>query len=233
VAHVSRPPVASRFVVHVTLRASRGVWNLRAQRTARQLLRAFGRANGRGRVRVVHWGIQPDHVHLVLEALSKEALSRGMQGLTISAAKRLNAVMERPRGQVWGDRYHSRVLKTPREVRNVLVYVLHQERRHRAKRAAEGRGGPVAPTWIDPVSSGAFFDGWRERAGPEDVEERRRFWWLGLDGVRREALPRLAADLGAHAEPRTWLLGTGWRRHGLVDVAGEREQARWAKPRRP
>ena len=43
-------------------------------------------------------------------------------------------VFER-RGSVFADRYHDRVLKTPREVRNALRYVLGNGRKH----AAEGR----------------------------------------------------------------------------------------------
>jgi hypothetical protein len=54
------------------------------------------------------------------------------------------------RGHVWSDRFHSRMLRTPREVRNALVYVLNNFRKH--VRSARG---------FDPCSSARWFDGWR------------------------------------------------------------------------
>jgi hypothetical protein len=54
------------------------------------------------------------------------------------------------RGAVWGDRYHARTLATPREVRNALVYVLNNWRKH-----VPGASG------LDSRSSAAWFTGWR------------------------------------------------------------------------
>ncbi|MEN8161598.1 MAG: hypothetical protein ABFS41_16130 [Myxococcota bacterium] len=94
-------------------------------------------------------------------------------------------------------RFHHRVLRTPREVRNALAYVLLNARRHWAK-AHRGRRPPVR---LDEASSARWFDGWRRawrtRLGPP-VEPGR--------GAPREVAPA-----------RTWLLRVGWRRHGLVD----------------
>ncbi len=70
-------------------------------------------------------------------------------------------------------------------MRNALVYVLNNARRH---------DPGVAWDWVDPLSSAAFFDGWRlpyhdprARDGPTPVEPAN-----------------------------TWLLGTGWRFRGLI-----------------
>ena len=41
----------------------------------------------------------------------------------IRIARVLNKLWRR-RGRVFADRYHDRILKTPREVKNALVYVL-------------------------------------------------------------------------------------------------------------
>jgi hypothetical protein len=64
-------------------------------------------------------------------------------------ARAINRVLKR-RGRVWGARYHSHTLRTPREVRSALVYVLQNFRKH--VRGATG---------IDPRSSAAWFQGWR------------------------------------------------------------------------
>jgi len=135
---------------------------------------------------VVHYSIQTDHVHLIVEASSSEDLGRGMKAVGARLARAVNRVFAR-RGPVLRDRYHVRTLRTPREVRNAIAYVLLNARRHLAK-----RGGPIPRVGrIDPASSGRWFDGWR--GGPR------------------------AADAPAVARPRTWLLSAGWRRAGLVD----------------
>ena len=113
-----------------------------------------------------------------------------MQGLLIRIARALNKLWQR-RGAVFADRYHDRVLTSPREVRNVLVYVLGNGKKH----AAEGRMVAV-PQAIDMFTSAPWFDGFREPVTVRDLE----------------AIPRTVT--AAH----TWLLTIGWRRHGLLSV---------------
>ena len=91
---------------------------------------------------------------MIVEADSGDLLRRGLQGLAGRAARALNRAWGRG-GDVWGDRYHARALGTPREVRNGLLYVLLNFRKH--LRAAPG---------IDPRSSAAWFDGWAHGAPP-------------------------------------------------------------------
>jgi len=47
----------------------------------------------------------------------------------IRVAKGLNKLWAR-RGKVFADHYHDRILRTPREVRNALCYVLHNAKKH-------------------------------------------------------------------------------------------------------
>jgi hypothetical protein len=122
-----------------------------------------------------------------------------MQGLTIRVAKAINRG-ERS-GKVFRDRYHSRELETPRQVRNAIAYVVLNARRH-TERHVRRSERPRPARWIDPCSSGYWFDGWRG----------------DVDGLRRIA----ARHLDFPAEPpiaaaRTWLLGVGWRRWRLID----------------
>jgi hypothetical protein len=125
---------------------------------------------------------------LIVEASDKRALSSGMQGLSIRIARQLNGMLGR-RGRVFAERYHARQLKTPRETRNALAYVLLQVQRH----AAKGRSG-MSTALIDPCSSAPLFDdftgGRRPRAGPWD----------------ETVVP---AEM--------WLLRVGWRRYGKID----------------
>lgn len=191
VTHRSRPALATRFPVHVSLKVNKGLPNLRAKACIKAIERALIKARTDGRIgtrfRVVHYCVQRNHIHLVVEALGAEALSRGMQGLTIRIAKALNKVWGRT-GSVFADRYHGHILRTPAETRAALNYVLNNSRRHdrQQKRCA---------TWLDPCSSAIYLDGWR-----------------GFTPQR----PQRPSTGPPVASASTWLLRKGWRRHGLL-----------------
>jgi REP element-mobilizing transposase RayT len=196
VEHAARPWHDGNHPVHVTLRVRRGIPSLRSYRLARTITEGLRRAAQseharpaarRASFRVVHYSIQPNHLHLIVEASSKTALARGMQGLASGLARRVNRKLRR-RGSLFGDRYHGHALKSPTEVRNAVVYVLKNFEKHAEPipdRETEPRQG------IDPCSSAPWFTGWAE---PTD--------------------PVALAPPVAH--PRTWLLTTGWKRGGLV-----------------
>jgi REP element-mobilizing transposase RayT len=156
--------------------------------------RALRKAIARVDFRVIHFSIQSNHLHLVAEADHKMALARGMQGLLISAARQINGAWRRS-GTVFPDRYHERILKSPRQCRNAIRYVLNNFRRHREDFAGEQSG------WkIDRYSSAINFAGWKELG-------HGNTWVVPPD---YEPLPTAA--------PTTWLLTIGWTRHGLIGV---------------
>lgn len=202
VSHDAREEVPARFPVHVTWRIAEGVLSLRREAVL-EIVRAKLAACARGEVfRVVEFNVLGNHLHLVVEASGRAALSRGLQGLAVRLVRGINKVFGR-KGKLFAERYHERVLRTPREVRNVLRYVLLNARHHAAE-----RGQKLARDWIDPYSSGPWFDGWRE-------------------AIRSEApwLVRLRKKERPTATARTWLLATGWRKHGLLafdEVPGRR-----------
>jgi hypothetical protein len=142
--------------------------------------------------RVVHFSVQSDHVHLIVEASDTRSLSSGVRGLSIRIALAVNRALGCG-GKVWGDRYHTRALCSPREVRNGLVYVLMNFRKH--LRPSAGRAS------VDPCSSAPWFDGFRAR-----------------DGTARQPDVR---DDAPTARPTTWLASRGWRSRGLIGL-GER-----------
>lgn len=127
--HLPREAFKARMPQHVTICVKRGVWNLRSQRCFNVLARAFWTGGDRFDFRLVHYSIQGNHIHLLTEARGKKALARGMKGLGVRIAKHLNKLMQR-RGRVLGDRYHSRLLKTPTEVKRVRHYLLDNGRKH-------------------------------------------------------------------------------------------------------
>ena len=126
----------------------------------RELERSFAASCERNDFRLVHYSIQGNHAHLIVEADSEDALGRGMKALGSRLARAVNRVFRRS-GPVLADRYHLHVLRTPREVRNALAYVLLNARKHAAQ-----AGRTLSRAFgIDPASSGRWFDGWRRPVG--------------------------------------------------------------------
>jgi hypothetical protein len=179
VPHVTRPELTGREPVLVTLKMKKEVWNLRARRAFARLLPTFFAARERLGMRLAQFSVQGDHVHAIVEVVNRRALSRGVQGLSVRIARALNRLMER-RGKVFADRFHHRVLASPKQVRAALAYVLCNARKHRCAPAARG--------WLDPFSSAPWFDGWAKIDTHESHEPRpvsaARTWLLGV-GWRR------------------------------------------------
>jgi REP element-mobilizing transposase RayT len=174
--------------VHVTLKARPDVGRLRRGPAAVALRQALGAGCEKPSFRLCHFSIQPDHVHLICEADDEVALSRGVAGLEIRMARAINRLLTR-RGRVWADRYHATILRTPRQTRFCLVYVLGNFRHHGGER--------TSPKCIDVWSSSYWFVGYRERA----------------------EIPEPPVDPPPVVAPRSWLLSEGWTRAGgLISV---------------
>jgi REP element-mobilizing transposase RayT len=165
VSHLPRPELSARHPVHVTLRLAFGVGYLRSHSRMRVIEAALRQAKERFGLRIIHYSVQGMHLHLIVEAEDREALSRGMQGLGIRLAKRLNSLVER-HGPVFADRYHAHVLKSRREVANALRYVAGNYAHH----AREN----VPRTFVDPCSSAR----WMTTPPPEDAPIVPPTLWL-------------------------------------------------------
>jgi len=191
VHHVRRDPLPKGCPAHVTLRVRRGIPSLRKRAMVRKFRESLRKGCERGEFRVVHYSVQRNHVHLIVEAAGKQALGRGMKSVAIRLARAVNRVFSKT-GPVLLGRYHVRALKTPREVRNALAYVLLNARKRWKEQTSS-----VPPVRLDEASSGRWFKGWKRSPC----------------GSTRQMLIR---DV---ALARSWLLRVGWRRHGLVDPA--------------
>ena len=164
VSHKARAQFDHAAAVLVTLRVATGVWNLRSKRCFSVIEQCFADARERFGLRIIEFSVLGNHLHLLMEADSNAALSRGMQGLSVRIAKALNRVMQR-RGRVFDDHYHSRLLRSPTQLVNAIAYVLGNHEHH----YGPSRG-------IDPCSSLAC-DAARVLAKPKT--------WLMRIGWRR------------------------------------------------
>ena len=190
ISHRARPVFdGGRSPVHVTLRMARTTPNLRSQRGFRCVEHALREEARRGELRVVHYSVQGNHVHLVVEADDRVVLARRMQGFSIRLARRINRdVMRHKRGTVLGQRYHARVLSTPSEVRHAIGYVLFNHTHH---------GSAADRMQLDPFSSARTF----------------------MHFAHAVRIPRWSPGTGPPplSKPSTWLLRGGFRRAGLVE----------------
>jgi REP element-mobilizing transposase RayT len=175
------------------LKLRQGLPRLRSKREYAVLRAAFAAGCSRslaGPFRLCHYAILNDHLHFLVEAQSRLALSRGLQGLLIRVARALNRLWGR-KGKVFADRYHDHILRSLREVRNALRYVFGNGRKH----AREGREVSFSQA-MDVFTSAPWFDGFREH-----IEV------LGIEAIVRPV-----------TDAKTWMLAIGWRKLGLLSV---------------
>jgi REP element-mobilizing transposase RayT len=147
VSHLRRAQFPERFPLHITLKIRKDVGSLRTDKRFARIKRAFRYGCDRFGMRLVEFSIQGNHVHLIVEAKDRRALSRGMQGLAIRLAKGINKASNR-KGQIFADRYHARILRTPAEVRNAVQYVRKNWHKHQRE---QGRWNHA--WYVDPFSS--------------------------------------------------------------------------------
>jgi hypothetical protein len=204
--HKQRPTIKPYHAVHVVMRVVPAVGSLRRRDMYRAMRNATITAVLRERFRIVHVSLQRTHVHMLVEAPDAGVLARGMQGLQISAARHINTMLgsagHRRRGQVFADRYHVEVIKTPTQAHHALSYVLSNWRHHK-----EDQHG-LARTWlVDPFSTGVLFPDWKE------LEDKPVMWPI------RETYDPLVV-----LRPESWLLREGWKAGAISchDVPGKR-----------
>lgn len=157
---------------------------------------------------VVHWSLQANHIHLVCEAETSAVLARKLGGFFAQLARELNRHWSR-KGKLFPERFESRVLASPREVRAALVYTLQNARKHGCW---HGRGP-------DSYSSGGDFDGWSDFPAQSSRLPKARTWLLNV-GWRRGGL---VSVLEAPKSRDAWLEEC-WRveRRGVRMMRGRR-----------
>ena len=153
--------------------------SLREDALAKEVVATIA-ASHRDSFRVLHYSVQDNHLHLIVEADDAASLARGMQRLNSRVARRVNGMIG-IRGALWRERYDARALTSPRIVRNVIVYVLMNGKKH----------GHSFENGIDALSSAPFFDGLvgGARSSERSPVRAPRTWLAGV-GWRRHGLIR-------------------------------------------
>jgi REP element-mobilizing transposase RayT len=196
--HRTRQEFSRAHPLHVVLRVVAGIGTLRKRDYYQALRHASFVVLGRPEFRICHISIQGTHVHLLVEADGKDALSRGMKSFNTSAARAINRAIfrrsgVRRRGSVFADRYHREVIDNPRQARNSLAYVLNNWRKHR-----EDACGAPAIWKLDAFSTAMAFTGWVEQPVA----------WIAPPTYQRMAV----------MVPETWLLRASWESERPISV---------------
>lgn len=186
-SHDKRPEIKPRHPVHVTVRIRPGLGSLRNREAYSVVSRGLTAGSSRLGFRIVQYAVMTNHIHLLCEVDDERALGRGIKGLGVRVALHLNRLWKRS-GPVFDDRYHVHVLKTPREVRNALNYVLTNAVHH---------GNHFASP--DPRSTAKWFDDESEPAGRQRMTfgsplPRARTWLLARGWKLHGAVPIAARD---------------------------------------
>jgi len=193
IAHARREEFSPKHPLHVTLKICDGLPSMRKRRAFNAVMRAFARGKhgvkGVGGFRLTQFAVLGNHMHLMVEADSREHLTNAMTGLETRIARALNKVWNRS-GMVFAERYHDEVLISPSRVRNALNYILHNGRKH---------GIAGLESWFDACSSARWFDGFRD-ADPDPEWPptlARAENWLLIKGWRWRGLLTLVPVLPA------------------------------------
>lgn len=203
VAHAKRPAHSRWNPLHLTVRALPAPWSLRSQVLFAALEQAFALTR-RSDFRIVEHSVQSNHLHLVAEAENADALARGMKSFLVRATRLVNRALGRARGSLWKGRYHRSDLTTPRQVRNALVYVLNNGRKH----------GVVAARAmvLDACSSARWFSGWSiprtvsEGASPLEPPRTAllRYLWQRHGKIHPLEMPTAAVETKRPVRASVW-----------------------------
>ena len=190
VPHRERPPLDRRHPVQVVLRRT-GRCSLRTRAYYNHVRAALRGMLPRTDFRVVQISIQDSHLHMLVEAADRKALTRGMQSFAIRLARRVHS--DGGCGKVFEYRYHATQIRTAWHARSSLAYVLNNWRRH----GLDCANGRLLQQKLDVYASGISFDGWSDR--------------------RPFLIPRGYEPLPV-AKAQTALLAFEWKQYGLIDL---------------
>lgn len=130
IRHISRPRIKKPTPLHLTIKVRSNKADIQNKIVLKTLHRAIIRGRLKG-LKVLHYTLEYNHVHLLVEASNNQVLHKGMQALGITFAKGINK-FKRNKGGVYKHRYHFRQISSLRDFRNVLNYIFNNGVKHRS-----------------------------------------------------------------------------------------------------
>jgi len=193
VNHMRRPTISLNRPMHITMRLKKDLPNLRQKRTLAAFARRVHRAKDFG-LHVLHFSLQSNHLHMIVEATTRRQLANGLRSLGGSFGKYLRR-RKGGTGAIFHGRYHLRVITSARQMRNTLRYVLLNHAKH--QRMIEH---------LDFFSSGFLFKNWRKLLGGK----LNTIIATEIKIIGERNLPH---DLwqACVSPPRSWIARYGWQ----------------------
>ena len=182
--HSVREKIDARTPAHITIKMIDQVPNLRTAKFMRALAKAVRRTQEFG-LKIQHFAIESNHIHLVAEAADNDAITCGLISLKTSISWALRRVFNFY-GRVFCGRYHLRLIPTPIEMRSVLRYVLFNHAHH-----------CKAEIFVDLFSTALEF-GELDQLINKRGSASRPFWW----GEIKICLSKAGS----------WMQAQGWKR---------------------
>ncbi|MBT3236341.1 MAG: hypothetical protein HN353_10355 [Bdellovibrionales bacterium] len=192
IAHISRPSIDRNNPIHINIRVQEKLPNLRRKSSFKLFTKAVKRARLKG-LRVVHFSLQTNHLHLLVEADSNRQLSSGMRSLLITYSIWINRLLKR-QGPLFRDRFNMEVITTPRRMKNLLNYIFKNSAKHR-KHAFNQIDLYCSHLILSAQDQFRLFG---RKIPPPPISHQ----------VRALALKRLAELL---FPPQSWLAAVGWQ----------------------
>ena len=140
IAHRSRPFLERASSLHLTIKVKAIKAEMKNKAVLSMLKRAILNARKKG-LKIIHYSLEFDHVHLLVEADDNAELAIGMQSFGVTLSKAINR-MRKMKGAVYKHRYHFRQISSSRELKYVMKYIFSNGVKH-----------GTAHTMINPFNS--------------------------------------------------------------------------------
>jgi REP element-mobilizing transposase RayT len=128
IRHIGRPKFIKPRSLHLTIKVRENKADIKTKRLLKALHHAIKRARLKD-LKIIHYSLEHNHVHLLAEANSDKILKTGMQAFGISFSKAINRT-KKLNGTVYKHRYHFRRISSSRELKNVLHYIFSNGIKH-------------------------------------------------------------------------------------------------------
>lgn len=129
IRHTRRERITKQSALHFTIKVRENKADIKNKRLLKILHHAIKRARLK-KLKVLHYSLEYNHVHLLVEARDNQIIHQGMQAFGISFAKAINKI-KFLKGRVYKNRYHFRKITSLRDYKNVLLYIFRNGIKHK------------------------------------------------------------------------------------------------------
>jgi REP element-mobilizing transposase RayT len=128
IRHTARPFFTKTRSFMITVKVKKNKAEIRNKTVLHILKRAIQNARRQG-LSVIHYTLEYDHAHLLIEAENNVMLGKGMQAFGVTFAKAINRARKQS-GTVYKNRYHFSRITTPTQLKNVMNYIFTNGKKH-------------------------------------------------------------------------------------------------------